>query len=54
MTLPNDWDWDSLTTLSVPARRLPEYLMALVGEEAEARHRARGVLYCEVANQGHL
>jgi hypothetical protein len=48
------WDWDSLETLSVPAAELPAQLERLVGQDADERSRAGRLLYCEVANQGHL
>jgi hypothetical protein len=49
-----EWDWESLTTLSVPSSRLRQHLGRLLGKDAEERRRAGGLLYCEVANQGQL
>jgi hypothetical protein len=48
------WDWDSLETLSLPASELPTYLERLLGQDPDERTRAERLLYCEVANQGHL
>jgi hypothetical protein len=48
------WRWDALTTLSVPAHRLEGYLARLLWGDREERGRMRDVLYCQVANQGHL
>ncbi|MDX2682451.1 hypothetical protein [Streptomyces soliscabiei] len=52
--MSEEWDWESLTTLSVPSNQLRQHLGRLLGRDAEARRRAGGLLYCEVANQGHL
>ncbi|MFD9390472.1 hypothetical protein ACFWBB_06945 [Streptomyces sp. NPDC060000] len=54
MKISEDWDWESLTTLSVPSSQLRQHLGRLLGRDAEERKRAGGLLYCEVANQGHL
>ncbi|WP_077798742.1 hypothetical protein [Streptomyces sp. JHA26] len=54
MIFSQTWDWDSLETLSVPAAELPAHLERLVGQDPDERSRAGRLLYCEVANQGHL
>ncbi|MFD6416137.1 hypothetical protein [Streptomyces sp. NPDC060194] len=54
MKVPHDWDWDSLTTLSVPFSQLRQQLGQLLGVDAGERNRASQLLYCEVANQGQL
>ncbi|MEU3659031.1 hypothetical protein AB0E77_04590 [Streptomyces sp. NPDC032940] len=54
MIFSRTWDWDSLESLSVPAAELPAQLERLVGPDADERSRAGRLLYCEVANQGHL
>ncbi|WP_331721195.1 hypothetical protein [Streptomyces sp. NBC_00454] len=52
--MSEEWDWESLTTLSVPSSQLRRHLERLLGRDAEERNRAGGLLYCEVANQGQL
>ncbi|MFD9419088.1 hypothetical protein ACFWC9_30910 [Streptomyces goshikiensis] len=54
MKASEEWDWESLTTLSVPSSQLRQHLGRLLGGDAEERNRAGGLLYCEVANQGQL
>ncbi|MEV5547724.1 hypothetical protein AB0L35_16590 [Streptomyces sp. NPDC052309] len=54
MIFSRTWDWDSLETLSVPAAGLAAHLERLVGQDPDERSRAGRLLYCEVANQGHL
>lgn len=48
------WRWDELTTLSVPPHRLEGHLARLLRGDQDDRRRVHGLLYCEVANQGHL
>ncbi|MFD5575278.1 hypothetical protein [Streptomyces cadmiisoli] len=52
--MSEEWDWESLTAVSIPSSQLRKHLGRLLGMDAEERNRARGVLYCEVANQGYL
>jgi hypothetical protein len=54
MIFSRTWDWDSLETLSIPAAELRTHLERLLGQDPDERTRAGRVLYCEVANQGHL
>jgi hypothetical protein len=54
MIFTRTWDWSCLETLSVPVADLPVYLDRLLGQDPAERDRAEGVLYCQVANQGHL
>ncbi|MEV5337594.1 hypothetical protein AB0K93_03800 [Streptomyces sp. NPDC052676] len=54
MIFSRTWDWDSLETLSIPATELRTHLERLLGEDPDERSRAGRLLYCEVANQGHL
>ncbi|MFE6055266.1 hypothetical protein ACFQ6N_31335 [Kitasatospora sp. NPDC056446] len=55
--MTQEWDWSSLEVLggtAWPSSRTPRYLERLVAGGPEESHRARAVLYCEVANQGQL
>ncbi|MFE5210077.1 hypothetical protein [Streptomyces sp. NPDC056600] len=54
MKFSRTWDWASLESLSVPAAELRRYLEVLLGPDRDERSKAGRVLYCEVANQGHL
>jgi hypothetical protein len=54
MILTRAWDWDSLETLSVSASELPTYLVRLLEADTGERTHASQVLYCQIANQGHL
>ncbi|WP_159393505.1 hypothetical protein [Streptomyces sp. TN58] len=54
MKSSEEWNWESLTTLSIPSNQLRQHLGRLLGSDAEERNRAGGLLYCEVANQGQL
>ncbi|AIS01005.1 hypothetical protein [Streptomyces glaucescens] len=54
MIFSRTWDWDSLETLSIPAAEIHTHLERLVGQDPDERTRAGRLLYCEVANQGHL
>ncbi|MEU3557832.1 hypothetical protein [Streptomyces fragilis] len=54
MSFSRDWRWETLTTLSLPPQRLEGYLAVLLWGGREDRGRVHGLLYCEVANQGHL
>lgn len=54
MTSAEAWNWEEVTTLSVPGSRLVSKVEALLGGDAEARRAAGAVLYCELANQGQL
>lgn len=48
------WNWDDVTTMSVPATRLVPKVEALLGGDADARRNAQAVLYVQLANQGQL
>jgi hypothetical protein len=54
VTFSRTWDWDSLETLSIQAAGLHAHLERLLGADPDERIRAGRLLYCEVANQGHL
>lgn len=54
MTSVEAWNWEEVTTLSVPATRLVAKVEALLGGDAEARSKAEAVLYVQLANQGAL
>jgi hypothetical protein len=54
MIFSRPWDWDSLETLSIPATELHTQLERLLRGDVDERTRAGRLLYCEVANQGHL
>lgn len=54
MIFSRKWDWDSPETLSIPAAELRRHLERLLGQDLDERTRVGRLLYCEVANQGHL